>query len=69
VKGLPNGVVDAVENDEQRTGQFICQVMRGKRLGIIEDLAGDVWDEIKMTRPRLGPFFSRLGLELLCVSW
>ena len=40
-------MVDALENDEQETGQFICELMDGNVLGIIEDLAEDVWDEIK----------------------
>ncbi|KAG0645115.1 hypothetical protein D0Z07_9119 [Hyphodiscus hymeniophilus] len=47
VNGLPTGVVDALENDEDEAGQFICQVMQGNVPGIIEDLTDDVWDEIK----------------------
>jgi hypothetical protein len=47
VKGLPNDLVHALENDEQEPGQFICEVMDGNVPGIIEYLAEDVWDEIK----------------------
>jgi hypothetical protein len=49
VEGLPNDLLDELENNEQQAGQFVCNILNGNFPDVIEDLSDDVWSEMKMT--------------------
>jgi hypothetical protein len=60
ITGLPTGIVDSLENDEQEAGQFVCQILQGNMPGIIEDLGDDVWDEIESSWSAVTDFIQSL---------
>lgn len=47
IKGLPHDLLDELENNEQQTGQLVCDILDGDVPGIIEGLSEDVWSEIQ----------------------